>query len=144
MIVPDINVLLYAYNRQAPQHEVARHWWETVLNSRELIGLPNEVPLGFIRIATNPRMGRLAITFDHAVSIVSVWLGSPNCRKLLPKEDHVAKVFDLMKKSEVSGQLTSDATLAVYAIEARATLCSNDSDFARFPELEWRNPLLPD
>jgi len=142
MILPDINLLLYAYNKQAPQHERASQWWEEALNGRELIGLPHEVSLGFFRIATNPRMGPLAISFEAARHVVATWLDAPNVRVLLPQTDHTVKVLELMQRAVVSGQLTSDASLAVYAIENRATLCSNDADFARFPALDWKNPLL--
>lgn len=142
MILPDINLLLYAYNRQAPQHELARDWWESVLNGRELIGIPHEVALGFVRIATNPRMGAMAISLVDASAVVTSWGTASVCRTLLPEVDHVAKVSKLLQRSGASGQLTSDASLAVYAMDARATLCSNDTDFARFPGLVWENPLL--
>ncbi len=77
-----------------------------------------------------------------AKAVVERWLKIPAVRVLLPQEDHVLKAMSLMERSATSGQLASDASLAVYAIEARATLCSNDSDFARFPGLAWKNPLL--
>lgn len=142
MILPDLNLLLYAYNRQAPQNPVASVWWESALNGSELIGMPHEVALGFVRIATNRRLGALAVSLATARSIVGSWRVSTNVRCLLPQEDHMVKVLDLMERSGASGQLTSDASLAIYAIESRATLYSNDSDFARFPGLSWKNPLL--
>lgn len=142
MILPDLNVLLYAYNAQAPQHGRAREWWETTLNGRELIGLPHEVSLGFVRIATNPRLGQCAVSLVAARAVVDSWLGAPPVRILLPKEDHTQRVCDLMARSQCSGALASDASLAVYAIENRAMLCTNDADFARFPGLDWKNPLV--
>jgi predicted nucleic acid-binding protein len=54
MIIPDIHPLLYAYNPHVPQHAAASRWWVSAMNGSELIGLLNEVTLGFIRIATNP------------------------------------------------------------------------------------------
>ena len=142
MILPDLNLLLYAYNLHVPQHEAARVWWESAINGRELIGLPHEVSLGFVRIATNPRLGASAVTRAAAQAVVESWLSVPVARVLLPQEDHSQKVFQLLHCSHSSGTLTSDASLAIYAIENRATLCSNDSDFARFPGLDWKNPLL--
>lgn len=61
---------------------------------------------------------------------------------ILPQDNHSAEVIKLRERSQSSGQLTSDASLAVYAIENRATLCSNDADFGRVPGLDWKNPLL--
>jgi toxin-antitoxin system PIN domain toxin len=141
MILPDLNLLLYAYNGQVPQHEAARAWWESAINGRELIGLPHEVSLGFVRIATNPRLGACAVSLAVARSVVESWLEASPVRILLPTEDHAIKVCDLMESSRCSGALASDASLAVYAIENRAVLCSNDADFTRFPGLDWRNPL---
>ena len=142
MILPDLNLLLYAYNRQAPQYSLASTWWESALNGRELIGLPHEVTLGFVRIATNSRLGVASVSVSTARSTVEQWHDSGNVRVLLPQEDHSIKVIDLLGHSNASGVLTTDASLAVYAIEARATLYSNDGDFARFPGLIWKNPLI--
>ncbi|MGB0743507.1 MAG: TA system VapC family ribonuclease toxin [Opitutales bacterium] len=142
MILPDLNLLLYAYNRHAPQHARARAWWESTLNGRELVGLPHEVSLGFVRIATNPKLGRATVSLASAQKIVNLWLGAASVRVLLPLENHSVRVLSLLEASQSGGQLTSDASLAVYAIENRATLFSNDSDFARFPGLDWKNPLL--
>ena len=142
MILPDLNLLLYAYNPHAEQHARARQWWEQTVNGKELIGLPHEVALGFVRIATNPRLGNAAVSLAAAKEVVAGWLDVPIVRVLLPRENHAEKVLALMERAGVGGQLTSDASLAVYAMDNRATLCSNDADFARFPGLSFVNPLL--
>jgi uncharacterized protein len=142
MILPDLNLLLYAYNPHAAQHARVRQWWEHAVNGRELIGLPHEVTLGFVRIATNPRLGNAAVSLAATKAVVDGWLDLPIVRVLLPRENHVEKVLALMERAGVGGQLTSDASLAVYAMDNRATLCSNDGDFARFPGLSFVNPLL--
>ncbi len=142
MILPDINLLLYAYNPHVPQHGASSRWWEEAMNGSELIGLPNEVTLGFVRIATNPRMGAAAVTVDRAWQVVETWLALPVVRILTPTADHFAKVMTLVTQAMGSGTLVSDAALACYAIENRAVLHTNDADFSRFPALKWRNPLL--
>ena len=142
MILPDLNLLLYAYNPHAGPHAKARQWWERSINGRELIGLPQEATLGFVRIATNPRLGNAAVSMAAAKEVVAGWLDLPVVRVLLPRENHVEKVLALMERAGVGGQLTSDASLAVYAMDNRATLCSSDADFARFPGLSFVNPLL--
>lgn len=142
MILPDINVLLYAYNPHTEQHSVARTWWEECLNGEELIGLPNEVLFGFVRIATHPRLGAATVSLETASRVVELWLSQPHVRVLSPLPDHFLKTIGLMKTTSTTGGTTSDAVLAVYAISHRAVLYSNDNDFARFPGLEWRNPLV--
>lgn len=105
------------------------------MNGSELIGLPNEVTLGFVRIATHPRLGAATVPVDRARSVVETWLALPNVRVLTPPADHFAKVMALVAHAMGSGPLISDAVLASYAIENRATLHTNDADFSRFPTL---------
>lgn len=142
MILPDLNLLLYAYNPHMPQHDAARQWWEGAMNDEELIGLPFEVAFGFIRIATNPRLGAARVALEDARSLVESWLDLPQLRTLTPTALHFSRAMDLMKAAMAAGPLLSDAILAAYAIEHRATLFTNDGDFARFPGLKWENPLL--
>ncbi len=141
MILPDLNLLLYAYNPHVAQHEAASSWWEKALNDEELIGLPHEISFGFVRISTNARLGDAAVSLAEAEAVVASWLELPQARVLLPDENHFTRTMDLMKASNATGAILSDAVLASYAIANRAVLCSNDADFSRFPGLSWENPL---
>ena len=141
VILPDLNLLLYAYNPFTPQHQKARAWWQAALNGTELIGIPHEISFGFVRIATNPKLGAAKVSLDQARAVVHSWLTLPHTRVLLPGARHFDRVMDLMGRALASGAVLSDAILASYAIEHRARLCSNDSDFARFAGLDWVNPL---
>jgi len=142
VILPDLNLLLYAYNPHMPQHDAARRWWEGAMNGEELIGMPFEVAFGFIRIATNPRLGAARVALADARSLVESWLQLPQLRTLTPSALHFSRTMDLMASAMAVGPVLSDAILAAYAIENRATLFTNDGDFARFPGLDWTNPLL--
>lgn len=141
MILPDINLLLYAYNPHCVRHPEARDWWQQALNGEELIGLPNEVIFGFVRIATHPRIGAARVSLRAARKVVETWLAQPHVRVLSPEPDHFSQTLDLMEKTRASGAVTSDAVLAVYALAHRAVLHTSDSDFARFEGLKWCNPL---
>ena len=144
MILPDLNLLLYAYNSHVAQHQLARDWWESSVNSEELIALPHEVLFGFVRIATNPRLGDAAIGLREAETVVESWIELPQARVVTPTAGHFSRVMSLMTQAMARGTVLSDAVLAAYAIEHRACLCTNDSDFSRFTGLEWMNPLSPD
>jgi toxin-antitoxin system PIN domain toxin len=124
-----------------PEHAEARRWWEEVLNGDELIGLPYEIPFGFRRRATNPRLGSAAVTLKAARAVVELWLGLQQVRTLTPSAKHFGLTLDLMAAAGARGAVLSDAILAGYAIENRARLYTNDPDFARFPGLVWENPL---
>jgi uncharacterized protein len=142
MILPDLNLLLYPYNSHTPQHDAARHWWEKAMNGDELIGLPFEVAFGFIRVATNPRLGPAKVALADARRVVESWLHLPQARMLSPGALHFNRVMDLMASAMAAGPVLSDAILAAYAIANRATLFTNDGDFARFPGLKWEKSLL--
>ena len=106
-----------------------------------MIGLPIDVCLGFVRIATNARLGRASVPLAEARAVVEGWLTLPQVRVMTPTAHHFALVMDLVAAAMGSGTLVSDAVLAAYALEHRAALYSNDADFARFPGLTWINPL---
>ncbi len=142
MILPDLNLLLYAYNPHTPQHGAARGWWEQAMNGDELIGIPLEIAFGFVRIATHPRLGAARVPLINARQVVEGWMDLPQVRPLVPGAVHFNRVMELMTAAMAAGPVLSDAILAAYAIEHRATLFTNDSDFARFPGLMWQNPLI--
>lgn len=138
MIVPDVNVLVYAYNADAARHQVARQWWEYAINSRGAVGLPWISALGFIRLMTHPRVGANPLSAVQAIEHVRSWLARPNVRVLTPGERHAEILFGLLETVGVAGNLTTDAHLAALAIEYHAELVSTDTDFARFPKLRWK------
>jgi hypothetical protein len=141
MIVPDVNLLLYAEIAAYPEHAKARAWWEKALSGDEDIGLAPPAVFGFVRIATNPRVFDPPMSVDDATARVERWLARPNVRTLVSTPHHVATVLAMLRKVGTAANLTTDAQLAVYAIENGATLHSNDTDFDRFDGLSWKNPL---
>jgi hypothetical protein len=138
MVVPDVNVLVHAYNAGSACHDDARTWWEDLLNSRSEVGVPWASALGFLRVVTHPRIAARPMTAAAAVQHVRSWLAQPNVRILTPGERHAEILFRLLTELGVAGNLTTDAHLAALAIEYRAELVSTDNDFARFRGLHWR------
>jgi len=141
MILPDINLLLYAHNEALPQHAAARRWWQGLMTGEHLIGIPWAVSFGFIRLATHPAVFRDPLAPSEAVERVRGWLARPHVQILEPGPRHLSFVEKLFAMTGVAGNLTTDTHLAALAIEHQCELHSNDSDFARFPGLRWRNPL---
>lgn len=141
MTIVDLNLLLYAVNSDAPQHELARAWWEVTMNDDELLGLPWVVVLGFLRVSTNPRVFAAPLSTRAAVDRVGRWLSHPSVRIVREKDDHWETLARLLADSGTAGNLTTDAHLAALAITHDATLMSTDGDFSRYPELRWKNPL---
>ncbi len=141
MILPDINLLVYAYNRDAREHAGARKWWEALLSSSEAVGLPWAVSLGFIRLMTHSSVLVNPLAPQRAVAHVRAWLDRANVEVLEPGPRHLQLVDRFLAELGVAGNLTTDAHLAALAVEYQCELHSNDADFARFTGLRWRNPL---
>ena len=141
MIIPDINLLVYAYNERAPEHPAVKEWWEEALSGTEAIGLPWLVILGFVRVLTNRRIFPEPLSVPEATGRARSWLAQPNVEIIHPGPRHADLVFGLLEEVGVGANLTMDAHLAALAIEHHATLHTTDSDFTRFPGLRWVNPL---
>jgi toxin-antitoxin system PIN domain toxin len=141
VIIPDINLLVYAHNTRDPHHEPAKAWWEDALNGSTPVGLPWVTSSGFIRIMTNRRIMTEPLFPDHAVNLVRSWLDQPNVVILQPGQKFAGLFLGYLENLGVAGNLTADAQLAALAVENQAELHSNDTDFSRFDGLRWRNPL---
>jgi toxin-antitoxin system PIN domain toxin len=99
------------------------------------------VLLGFLRVATSPRVFPKPLAPDQAVGLVDGWLARPAVRALAPGEEHWRILRELVDDAGTAGNLVTDAHLAALAIEHGCELCSTDSDFARFARVRWSNPL---
>ncbi len=141
MIIPDVNLLLYAVVSAFPQHKPAHAWWEETINSATEIGLASPAIFGFVRIVTNPRVLSPPLTVTAATGYLSAWLGQPNVTHLVPGPRHIGIAFGLLDAVGTGGNLTTDIQLAALGFEYDANVYSNDTDFARFAGLRWVNPL---
>ena len=141
MIVPDLNLLVYAYNDGAPLHAPARRWWEDLVNGTERVGIPWVVTTGFVRLVTQRGLLSPPMTLEQALDYLQEWFRFPHVTPLNPGVEHLALFRRAIVASGAGGNLVTDAHIAALAIEYQAEVHSNDTDFGRFPGLRWRNPL---
>ncbi len=141
MIVPDVNLLIYAYNSDSPDHLAARTWWEASLSGTRPVGLAWAVMLGYLRLMTSRSVLMDPFEPVEAIGHIRSWLERPQVVVLGPRARHLDLLEQLMGAADALGGLTTDAHLAALAIEHQAELFSNDSDFSRFPGLRWTDPL---
>ncbi len=142
MIIPDINILVYAYNADAPFHMQAKKWWENTLNDTDQpVGLPWAVIFGFIRIMTHPKVLVTPLYPAEAVHHAQGWIIRSNVEALFPGDRHLIVFQDLAREVGVAASLTTDLHIAALAIEYNAVVYSNDTDFARFSGVRVKNPL---
>lgn len=141
MIVPDVNLLVHAYNSDSPAHAPARRWWEALMNGTRPVGLAWVAMLGFVRITTHRQILRRPLPVAAACAHARAWLGRPYVSVLHPGDRHAELLFGLLESLGTAANLTTDAHLAALAIENQAELHSSDADFARFPGVRWVNPI---
>jgi len=142
MKIVDINLLIYAINKDTPCHARAKKWLEEALSNEEPVGFAWIVILGFLRIVTNGRAMPAPLTSDVAIDLVEEWLQQPPSVTVVPTYQHWAIFKELITPLGTAANLTSDIHLGALAIEHGARLYSTDNDFSRFPTLRWTNPVV--
>lgn len=141
MILPDVNVLVYAHRSDAERHADYRRWLERVLGGATAFGVSDLVLSGFLRVVTHPRVFRDPTPVADAVSFIQLVRSSENAVPVTPGPRHWSLFLDLCERVQARGNLVPDAYLAALAIEAGAEWITTDRDFTRFPELRTRHPL---
>jgi toxin-antitoxin system PIN domain toxin len=141
VILVDANLLLYAYNASAAEHDVARHWLESALSRADPIAFAWPTIGAFLRLATHRAVFPSPYSIDEATAIVDSWLERPMVATLEPGERFWSIARQLLERSKARGPFVADALLAALALEHGATLATHDADFLRFPELRTIDPL---
>lgn len=141
MILLDANLLIYAVNKDLPEHKRARTWWEEALSGAGAVGLPWVSLTAFLRICTNSRIFANPLSSEQALAFVGEWLDRPNVGTIVPGVGHWAILRNLVRQTGIAGNLTTDAHIAALALEHGCTVCSADNDFKRFPGVAHINPL---
>ena len=137
----DANLLLFAVDQTAAAHDVAASWLTEQLNGDRRVGLPWESLTAFVRIASNPRAYEHPLRPDDAWRQVGAWLAVSTVWIPTATDRHANVLGALIRRYQLSGNMIPDAHLAALAIEHGLEVCSADTDFARFTEIRWRNPL---
>ena len=137
----DANLLLFAVDLRSRWHNPARSWMDEVLNGTKRVGLPWQSLAAFLRIITHPRVTEVPLQPDEAWGHIEAWLGAPAAWIPQPTSSHADVLGSLIRSYQLRANMMSDAQLAAVAIEHGLTIYSADTDFARFSEVNWVNPL---
>jgi uncharacterized protein len=141
VILPDVNVLLYAFRSDAENHAAYRNWLEGVLNGEMAYGMSPQVLASVIRLATHPRIFVRPDSLADAVAFASVLLDQPHCQLIQPGPRHWGIFTRLCQRANAYGNLVQDAWMAALAIESGCEWITNDRDYARFDGLQWRTAI---
>ncbi len=140
MQMPDVNILIYAYREESPNHARFHLWLKRLATGPEPFALSELVLHGFIRVVTNPRIFDPPATSSQALPFLDALLARPNCSVIRPGPSHWSIFRQLCEGDEIRGKLVADAVHAALAIESGCEWVTADTDFARFaPTLRWRH-----
>lgn len=141
MLIPDVNLLVYACMSGMQQHPKARAFWARALNGDEPVGLLPVVVFGFLRIVTNRKVFTPPLPAAAAVDLIEEWLALPSVRLLCPAPEEVQGALALVRAQGTAANLTTDAQIAASALAQNAVVVTSDSDFKRFAKVKTRDPL---
>lgn len=141
MVLPDVNVLVYAHREDTAHHAGCRGWLEAVVNGDEAYGVSALVLSGFIRVVTHPKIFSKPSKISDALAFADQLLDPANCVVVEPGPRHWEIFRRLCVENGVKGNLVPDAYLAALAIEAGCEWVTTDRDFSRFKGLRWQHPV---
>jgi uncharacterized protein len=139
----DANLLLFAVDASSPFHQAAATWLTDALNGPRRVAVPWSALSAFLRVSTHPRASEHPLSPEEAWRYVDEWLACETVWIPGPTDRHAGILRELVLSYQLRGNLVSDADLAALAIEHGLTVYSADTDFARFSEIRWVNPLAP-
>jgi len=141
MILPDVNLLVYAHNEASRFHLPALRWWLDLMRGGKPVGLGWATVMGFVRIVTHPGIQASPLKVEQALAITDSWFARANVQVVHPGSRHYRILSEFLREVGTGGNLVTDAHLAALGRGHQGELHSNDADFCRFPGLRWVNPI---
>lgn len=140
MILPDVNVLIYAFRKEVPHHQLCRVWLDGVVTGDARFALTPLLLAAVVRVTTNTRTYALPSALDDAFGFCEDLLNQPHCQIVEPGARHWSIFQRLCMDTNTRGPMVTDAWYAALAIEWGCDWVTMDRDFARFPGLKWSTP----
>ncbi len=141
MLLPDVNILVYAQREDLSAHAAAKNWLESALNGGEVVGLFHPTLASFLRIITNRRIFKVPTPLPLALDFIETMRAAPAARPLNAGERHWEIFSQLCRAINAGGDDVPDVYLAALALENDCEFISTDGGFARFSGLKWRKPF---
>lgn len=141
MVLVDVNILLYAFRSDSPNHKAYRDWLDALSNSDEPYGMADAALASFVRIATHPRIFSPPAPLEDALRFAAALRSQPNCVAVVPGSRYWDIFVRMCTASGAKGNMVADAAFAALAVESGSEWVTTDRDYSRFPGLKWRHPL---
>lgn len=141
MILPDVNVLVYAFRREAEHHERYATWLARVVAGADELALHDIVLTGVARLVTNPRIfadpAPMPVTLEFLARVRTA-----RRARWLPPGDAAWTELDRLAQQDrgLRGNLVPDTLLAALARTHGCRIATADRGFARFPDIRTFDP----
>ena len=140
MILPDVNVLIYAFRSDVPQYPPARAWLRNVILGDARFALSPLVLAAVVRVTTDRRVYTTPSTLSDVIGFCEDLRSQPHCQLVEPGARHWDIFTRLCVETDTIGRRVTDAWYAALAIEWGCEWITFDRDYARFPGLKWQVP----
>jgi len=117
VILPDVNILIYAFRRDVRHHAVCRPWLDAVVASDARFGLSPPTLTAVVRITTDRRIFKQPSTIEEAFGFCDNLLGQPHCQVVEPGERHWDIFRRLCLDTDTRGPRITDTWFAALATE---------------------------
>lgn len=142
MILPDVNTLVYAYRREADDHEAYSTWLSEIVAGADELAVVDHCMTGFLRIVTNPRVFADPAPVADAFGFVSRIRTARRARRLWSTAATWSTFAGLISRDRgIKANLVPDAYLAALAISHGCRIATADRGFARFDTLDFFDPI---
>ncbi len=141
MILPDVNVLIYAFRGDSAEHIQYRRWLDSMINGESIYGMSPQILSSLIRICTNPRIYIQPSKLEESLHYCNILLEQPHCELIQPGPRHWMIFSRLCQEEKITGNLVPDAWFAALALESGCEWITTDGDYKRFKELKQRRPF---
>jgi toxin-antitoxin system PIN domain toxin len=143
LILPDVNILVYAFRSEAALHGVCKSFLDSALDGTEPFCVSPQVLSSVIRIVTNSKIFPRPDSTEAALGFANDLVSHPRCVIVQPGPRHWAIFCELCRHTKATGNLVPDAWFAALAIEHGCEWIPDDRDYALFPGLRWRSLREP-
>lgn len=143
MIAVDTNLLVYAHRPDSRAHATTLRLLVDLANGADRWAIPWPCVHEFCAIVTHPRIYAMPTPLRLALDAIRAWAESPGCALIGESEGYLDRLQDVAVRGKIEGGAIHDARIAALCLHHGVReLWTADRDFARFPALRVRNPLV--
>ena len=139
----DTNILIYAANLSSPYFEKAKKFLDKELRSGAFFCITTGIIYEFLRVTTHENIFKTPLIYPQAFEFISCIVKDHNAQILLPSENHLETLSDVIKSIiRPKGNIFHDIETVVLMKENSVnTIVTADNDFLQFRFLNVINPL---